>query len=127
MPEVLRGRPPNMRLQLAGGDRSKGSGVLAPWRARTVAAGALDDDSKLLPRTFRRDSRSVGALLPLRGPGATGDACDPSPETSGLLWTPYVWVAWPGLARVLRAQRHLGNPCITHPRRYDPDGSGLRS
>jgi len=28
--------PPNKRLKLAGGDRSKGSGVLCPWRARTV-------------------------------------------------------------------------------------------
>jgi hypothetical protein len=28
--------PPNMRLKLAGGDRSKGSGVFVPWRARTV-------------------------------------------------------------------------------------------
>ncbi len=27
---------PNKRLKLAGGDRSKGSGVFAPWRARTV-------------------------------------------------------------------------------------------
>ena len=27
--------PPNKRLKLAGGDRSKGSGVSAPWRART--------------------------------------------------------------------------------------------
>jgi len=27
--------PPNMRLKLAGGDRSKESGVFAPWRART--------------------------------------------------------------------------------------------
>jgi hypothetical protein len=27
--------PPNMRLKLAGGDRSKGTGVFAPWRART--------------------------------------------------------------------------------------------
>ena len=26
--------PPNMRLKLAGGDRSKGSGVFVPWRAR---------------------------------------------------------------------------------------------
>jgi len=24
--------PPNKRLKLAGGDRSKGSGVLCPWR-----------------------------------------------------------------------------------------------
>ena len=29
-------RPPNKRLKLAGGDRSKGSGLLCPWRARTV-------------------------------------------------------------------------------------------
>src|SRR5437867_10578473 len=28
--------PPNKRLKLAGGDRSKGSGVLCPWRARDV-------------------------------------------------------------------------------------------
>ena len=27
--------PSNMRLKLAGGDRFKGSGVFAPWRART--------------------------------------------------------------------------------------------
>jgi hypothetical protein len=27
--------PPNMRLKLAGGDRSKGTGVLAPWQAST--------------------------------------------------------------------------------------------
>jgi len=27
---------PNKRLKLAGGDRFKGSGVLCPWRARTV-------------------------------------------------------------------------------------------
>ena len=27
---------PNMRLKLAGADRSKGSGVFVPWRARTV-------------------------------------------------------------------------------------------
>ena len=26
---------PNMRLKLPGGDRSKGNGVFAPWRART--------------------------------------------------------------------------------------------
>jgi len=26
---------PNMRLKLAGGDRFNGSGVVAPWRART--------------------------------------------------------------------------------------------
>ena len=30
------GRPPNMRLKLAGADRLKGSGVFVPWRARTV-------------------------------------------------------------------------------------------
>ncbi len=29
-------QPPNMRLKLAGGDRSKGTGVFAPCRARTV-------------------------------------------------------------------------------------------
>src|SRR5436190_404663 len=52
MPEVLRGRPPNMRLQLAGGDRSKGSGVLAPWRARTVVS---------LPCAGGRVARSLGA------------------------------------------------------------------
>ena len=28
--------PPNKRLKLAGGDRFSGSGVLCPWRARTV-------------------------------------------------------------------------------------------
>ena len=28
--------PPNKRLKLAGTDRSKGNGVFAPWRARTV-------------------------------------------------------------------------------------------
>ena len=28
--------PPNKGLKLAGGDRSKGSGVFAPWWARTV-------------------------------------------------------------------------------------------
>ncbi len=27
---------PNKRLKLAGDDRSKGSGVFAPWRARLV-------------------------------------------------------------------------------------------
>jgi hypothetical protein len=27
---------PNMRLKLAGADRLKGTGVFAPWRARTV-------------------------------------------------------------------------------------------
>ncbi len=27
---------PNKRLKLAGGDRFKGIGVVAPWRARTV-------------------------------------------------------------------------------------------
>jgi len=27
---------PNKRLKLAGGDRSRGNGVFAPWRARTV-------------------------------------------------------------------------------------------
>src|SRR5438034_10884290 len=27
---------PNKRLKLSGGDRFKGSGVLCPWRARTV-------------------------------------------------------------------------------------------
>ena len=32
----MRGQPPNKRLKLAGGDRSEGSGVFAPWRARTV-------------------------------------------------------------------------------------------
>jgi len=26
---------PNKRLKLTGGDRSKGTGVFAPWRART--------------------------------------------------------------------------------------------
>ena len=29
------GRAPNKRLKLAGGDRFRGSGVFAPWRART--------------------------------------------------------------------------------------------
>jgi len=34
---VLRNRPlPNKRLKLAGGDRFKGSGVFAPWRALTA-------------------------------------------------------------------------------------------
>src|SRR2546422_11780617 len=33
---VTVGRLPNMCLKLAGGDRSKGSGVFAPWRARSV-------------------------------------------------------------------------------------------
>ena len=28
--------PPNMRLKLTGGDRSKGSGVFVPWQAGTV-------------------------------------------------------------------------------------------
>src|SRR5436309_4522984 len=28
--------PPNKRLKLSGGDRSKGSGVFVPWRARTI-------------------------------------------------------------------------------------------
>ncbi len=32
----MRGTPPNKRLKLAGGDRSKGNGVFAPWRARTI-------------------------------------------------------------------------------------------
>ena len=32
---VSEGTPPNMRLKLAGADRSKGSGVFVPWRART--------------------------------------------------------------------------------------------
>jgi len=27
---------PNKRLKLTGGDRSRGTGVLAPWRARTL-------------------------------------------------------------------------------------------
>ena len=27
-------KPPNKRLKLTGGDRSKGSGVFAPWRAQ---------------------------------------------------------------------------------------------
>jgi len=27
---------PNKRLKLAGGDRSKGNAVFAPWRARTL-------------------------------------------------------------------------------------------
>jgi hypothetical protein len=27
--------PPNMRLKLPGGERFKGTGVFAPWRART--------------------------------------------------------------------------------------------
>ena len=31
-----RGWPPNKRLKLTGGDRSKGSGVVVPWRAPTV-------------------------------------------------------------------------------------------
>jgi hypothetical protein len=31
-----RGRQPNKRLKLAGADRLKGTGVFAPWRARTV-------------------------------------------------------------------------------------------
>ncbi len=29
-------RRPNKRLKLAGGDRPRGNGVFAPWRARTV-------------------------------------------------------------------------------------------
>ncbi len=33
---IMWGVPPNKRLKLAGGDRSKGSGVFAPWRARPV-------------------------------------------------------------------------------------------
>src|SRR2546422_2357722 len=33
---VTVGQLPNMCLKLAGGGRSKGSGVFAPWRARTV-------------------------------------------------------------------------------------------
>ncbi len=32
--------PPNKRLKLAGDDRSKGSGVFAPWRALTVVPQA---------------------------------------------------------------------------------------
>jgi hypothetical protein len=31
----MRSSPSNLRLKLAGADRFKGSGVLAPWRART--------------------------------------------------------------------------------------------
>jgi len=31
----LDGGPPNKRLKLAGGDRSKGIGVFARWRARS--------------------------------------------------------------------------------------------
>src|SRR6266516_3261192 len=33
---VIQAAPPNKRLKLAGGDRFEGSGVLCPWRARTV-------------------------------------------------------------------------------------------
>jgi len=29
---VIQAAPPNKRLKLAGGDRSRGSGVLCPWR-----------------------------------------------------------------------------------------------
>jgi len=40
MYEMTRGanerRPPNKRLKLTGGDRLKGGGVFAPWRARPV-------------------------------------------------------------------------------------------
>jgi len=32
---TLAGAPPNKRLKLAGGYRSKGTRVFAPWRART--------------------------------------------------------------------------------------------
>ncbi len=32
--------PPNMRLQLVGGDRFRGSGVIVPWRAQTVVQHA---------------------------------------------------------------------------------------
>jgi len=45
--------PSNKRLKLAGGDRSKGSGVFAPWRARTI-----------VPRRSagRRVARSLSAI-----------------------------------------------------------------
>ncbi len=33
---TTRGKMPNKRLKLPGDERSKGSGVFAPWRARTV-------------------------------------------------------------------------------------------
>ena len=32
----VKSAPSNMRLKLTGADRSKGSGVFVPWRARTV-------------------------------------------------------------------------------------------
>ena len=45
--------PPNKRLKLTGGDRPKGSGVFAPWRARTFVP---------LPCAGGRVARSLSAI-----------------------------------------------------------------
>ena len=45
--------PSNKRLKLAGGDRSRGSGVFAPWRARTVVPH---------PCAGKRVARSLSAI-----------------------------------------------------------------
>jgi len=45
--------PPNKRLKLAGGDRFSGSGVFAPWRARTLVR---------LSCAGRRVARSLSAV-----------------------------------------------------------------
>ena len=47
------GRPPNKRLQLTGGDRSKGSGVLCPWRGTAFVHH---------PCAGRRVARSLSAI-----------------------------------------------------------------
>jgi len=47
------GLPPNKRLKLAGGDRSRGSGVLCPWRGT---------DFVRHPCAGERVARSLGAI-----------------------------------------------------------------
>ncbi len=49
------GWPPNKRLKLAGGDRSKGSGVLCPWRGTDLVL-------VLRPCAGGRVARSLSAI-----------------------------------------------------------------
>ena len=57
---------PNMRLKLPGGDRSKGSGVFAPWRAQTFVHGQLRRRARR-PQLKRDPLDSGGGPLTLHG------------------------------------------------------------
>ena len=61
---------PNKRLKLAGGDRSKGGGVIVPWRARTI----------VLLHGARRASRPQLKRDPLGSHGCHHDARDPQDQ-----------------------------------------------